>query len=257
MVHDRSTAVERSTYVDGTRWFWREWDSPIVRASQLPIVLVHGFAVSSSYMVPLGDHLSATFRVVAPDLPGHGRSADPGRVLDVPETARALVRWMEVCEIERATFVGNSFGCQAIAALAVDHPSMVERIVLIGPTVDAEARSLPRQLGRLALDIVRERPVLVSIQALDYGRTGIWRSCLTAWHMFSDRIEDRLPLIDAPALVGRGARDPLAPRAWVEHCAGLLPNGRFIEIPGVAHAATYSAAGSLAYLIERFMLEER
>lgn len=239
--------------VDGTRWFWRSWEGPEPGAPL--IVLVHGFAVSSAYMVPLGDRLSTAFRVVAPDLPGHGHSADPGHVLDVPETATALARWMDVCGFERATFVGNSFGCQAIAALAVSQPELVERIVLIGPTIDASARSLPRQLGRLALDILRERPLLVSMQALDYGRSGLWRSWITARHMFADRIEDNLPRITAPALIGRGARDPLAPREWVEHCARLLPNSRYIELPGVAHAATYSAAGALAYVIERFVWE--
>jgi 2-hydroxy-6-oxonona-2,4-dienedioate hydrolase len=250
---DEPPPLDRWSEVDGTRWYWRSWDSAAPGASL--VVLVHGFAVSSRYMVPLGDRLSSAVPVAAPDIPGHGYSADPDHVLDVAETAQALARWMDVCGFSSATWVGNSYGCQVIAALAVQCPALVERLVLISPTLDAEARSVPRQLGRLALDTLRERPLLVTTQALDYGRTGPWRSWQTARHMFADHIEDRLPLIDAPALVIRGGRDPLVPRRWAEYCANLLPNGRFVELPGVAHAACYSAAGSLGYLIKRFIRE--
>jgi pimeloyl-ACP methyl ester carboxylesterase len=237
---------------DGSRWFWRCWsaagdDAPAV-------VLVHGFAVSGQYMIPLAERLARSFRVLVPDLPGHGNSPDPtpDHVPDVLETAEALARWMNVAGVDRATFVGNSFGCQVIAALAEGWPERVERIVFVGPTLDAGARSFPRQFWRLLLDVLRERPPLVTMQAIDYGRTGPVRTLRTARHMFSDRIEDRLPQIGVPSLVMRGARDPLVPRAWAERCARLLPDGCFLEIPGVAHAATYSAPGPICYIIERF-----
>jgi 2-hydroxy-6-oxonona-2,4-dienedioate hydrolase len=42
-------------------------------------------------------------------------------------------------DIHRAAFLGNSFGCQVIAELAVRHAAIVERAVLVGPMIDAAA----------------------------------------------------------------------------------------------------------------------
>src|SRR4051812_42264365 len=50
------------------------------------VVLVHGVAVSSRYLVPLAEQLVPRARVYLPDLPGYGRSeCPPRRDLDVPE----------------------------------------------------------------------------------------------------------------------------------------------------------------------------
>jgi predicted TIM-barrel fold metal-dependent hydrolase len=55
-----------------------------------PIVLVHGLAVSSLYFVPLARRLTRRYAVLAPDLPGYGRSATPPRPLGIAELADAL-----------------------------------------------------------------------------------------------------------------------------------------------------------------------
>src|SRR4051812_42806183 len=49
-----------------------------------PVVLVHGFGVSSSYFVPTAELLAPKFQVLAPDLPGHGKSDTPEKPFDVP-----------------------------------------------------------------------------------------------------------------------------------------------------------------------------
>ena len=56
------------------------------------IVLVHGVAASSRYLVPFAEHLARRARVYVPDLPGYGRSDRPrGHDLPVPGLADALV----------------------------------------------------------------------------------------------------------------------------------------------------------------------
>ena len=42
-----------------------------------PVVLVHGYGVSSAYLLPLARALAGRCAVYVPDLPGHGRSEDP------------------------------------------------------------------------------------------------------------------------------------------------------------------------------------
>jgi pimeloyl-ACP methyl ester carboxylesterase len=121
-----------------------------------PVVLVHGLVVSSRYMVPLTRALAADFRVYAPDLPGFGESSKPSRTLDLPAMADTLHAWMRTIGLTKVALVGNSFGCQLIAELAVRHPEIVARLVLQGPTVDAAARSLPVQVWRTLWNGCRE-----------------------------------------------------------------------------------------------------
>lgn len=79
-------------------------------------------------------------------------------MLDLPELADVLCQWMDAVRIERATMLGNSFGCQIIAELAMRHPKRLERAILQGPTVDRHARTLSQQLWRFLLDAPFEDP---------------------------------------------------------------------------------------------------
>lgn len=222
----------------------------------LPVVLVHGFVISSRYMRPTLRRLAAMGRETwAVDLPGHGRSATPPRALDVPGYADALVAWMDAAGLERAVLVGNSLGAQIIVQAAVRHPSRVAGLVLAGPTVDARARSLWKQALRLLADIFFERPSLVLLEAADILRVGPVRILAMARATLDDRIEQALPRVAAPVRVVRGARDPLVPAAWAARVAMLARAGAPIEIPGTGHGINYSAPEALSAIVEEFARE--
>jgi 2-hydroxy-6-oxonona-2,4-dienedioate hydrolase len=127
-------------------------------SGSLPIVLVHAIGVASRFMVPVAEMLAPYYRVYAPDLPGFGASGKPNRVLNVVELTDALAGWTRAIGLEQAAFLGNSFGCQIVADLALRYPQLVERVVLQGPTTDPSARGASRQIARLLLNSRRERP---------------------------------------------------------------------------------------------------
>jgi 2-hydroxy-6-oxonona-2,4-dienedioate hydrolase len=214
-----------------------------------PVVLVHGLAVSSFYFVKLGRRLRSTHRVIAPDLPGYGKSGTPPRPLDVPQLADALTEWLDVLGVERAQLVGNSLGCQIAVDLAVRRPERVERLVLVGPTMDPAAPTIPGQAWRLARDLVRESPLLNLAQARDYLRMGPRRILATARFALDDPLEEKLPQVAAPALVIRGRRDMIVSQEWAERVAALLPRGRLAVVPA-AHAAHWGAADDVARLVQ-------
>ena len=242
----------RWAVVDGLRMHARVPAGPVAEGAPT-VVLVHGLVVSSRYMVPTLSRLAADHRVYAPDLPGFGRSEKPSRALNVAGLARALDGWMEAVGLGGAVLVGNSMGCQVIAELAVLNPARVERAVLQGPTMDPAARSLPRQAVRLALDALREPPSLILIEALDLLAAGPLRTLRTFRHAAGYRIEEKLPLLRAPALVLHGALDPIVPGWWAEEVAGLLPDGRLVVVPGAAHAMNYDAPSELARQVASFI----
>ena len=232
-----------------------------VSADPLPagaptVVLVHGVAVSSRHMVPTAERLAPHARVWAPDLPGYGRSDKPARVLDVPELADALEAWMRAVGLTRASLVGNSFGCQIVADFAARYPQRVERVVLLGPTVDLRARSLPRTGGRWMIDIPLEPVSLNLVAARDFLDMGPRRTLGAVHHMLRDRIEAKLPLVQAPTLVVRGSRDTIVPQRWAEEATRLLPRGRLAIIPGAAHTLNYNSPGAVARLVLAFLAEQ-
>lgn len=235
---ERLTTLDSRVYSVGP---WRIHARVAATGDRPSILLVHGIAVSSRYMVPLAMHLAPSLDVYAPDLPGIGRSSKPRHALQLPELADCLVEFADATVIERAVFVGNSFGCQIAAEVAVRHPERVRALVLQGPTVDPHARSWPRQVLRWITDGPRE-PQGIHLAATlvrDYIDCGPRRALELFRYALRDPIEKKLGRIDAPAVVVRGSHDPIVPQQWAEEVATLLPRGRLVVVPGPAHTVNF------------------
>lgn len=218
-----------------------------------PVVLVHGYGVSGTYMVPLARRLAAELPVWVPDLPGHGRSEKPERALDVPELAEALRAWMDAVGLGRVAFYANSMGCQVVAELAVRHPERVDRLVFAGPTADPAARTAWRQMLRLLRAALAERPSLIPLVVADYLRAGPRRLVAELEALLEHRIEERLPLIDAPAMVLRGEKDAVAPQRWTAEVARMLGADGVHVVPRAGHALNYSVPEELLRRIRPFL----
>jgi len=219
------------------------------------VVLVHGVAVSSHYLVPLAEHLAPRARIYLPDLPGYGRSdRPPERDLDVPELADALLTWIERVGLERPHLIGNSFGCQVIADLAARHPDRVGRLVLQGPTFDPHARSFWRQALRWLAALPFERFSEGVVLARDVWDVGPRRAMDLVGKALRDPIEQKLRLILAETLVIRGSQDAIVPQEWADEAVRLLPNGQLVVIDGAAHTINYSQPDRLVQVIWPFLI---
>lgn len=219
-----------------------------------PIVLVHGLSSSRS-LKPLIKALGERRPVFAPDLPGFGMSDQPIHPLDVPGLADALRRWMIDNGLSPAIVVGVSFGCQVAVDLAARHPAAVERLALIGPTFDPEARTPTRLAMRWARNAPRSSPRLVPTVVHDVIDAGPWRSIRTLRQALDDPVEDKLGEIEAPTLVVRPERDHLVPAEWVEHVAELIPDAELVVLPKAARAIGSRAAARLTALLEPFLAQ--
>jgi 2-hydroxy-6-oxonona-2,4-dienedioate hydrolase len=221
----------------------------------LPVVLVHGFGMSSAYMTPIARRIAAEYPVFAPDLPGHGRSDKPERTFNIPELADRLRAWMDAVGLRRVAFLANSMGCQIVADLAVRYPERVDRLIFLGPTLDPEAHTVRQQLPRLLRAGAAERASLPPLMIADYLRTRPRRLVKEMKAMFADRIEEKLPKIEAPAMVVRGERDAVIPQGWAEEVARLLDTDQLVVIPDASHALNYSVADELMRRIRPFLRE--
>src|SRR2546423_12309199 len=101
-----------------------------------PLVALHGIGGFGRRFRRLAeDRLAPRFRVLAPDLRGHGSSSwEPpwtiaAHVADVLET-------IEDAGVERAAFIGHSYGGRLILELAAREPERLERAALLDPAIE-------------------------------------------------------------------------------------------------------------------------
>jgi len=229
--------------------------APALGAGQVPLVLVHGLALSHRYMMPTAERLAADFPVYVPDLPGFGDSGHPRKVLDIPGLADALLAWMDAVGLRRVSLLGNSQGCQVIADLAARHPGRAARCVLQGPTSPPNERTWLWQFIRWRQNNRYNPPNLGPPTWSDYRRAGYLRAIWTFRASLRDHLEDKLPHITVPVLVVRGECDPICPAAWADEVARHLPDGRLVEIPAVAHTLVFTAPEQLASVTRQFLHE--
>jgi pimeloyl-ACP methyl ester carboxylesterase len=95
------------------------------------LLLIHGIGDSSDTWRHVIPELSRNYRVIAPDLLGHGRSDKPRGDYSVAAYANAMRDLLSVLDIERATVVGHSLGGGVAMQFGYQYPERCERLVLV------------------------------------------------------------------------------------------------------------------------------
>jgi pimeloyl-ACP methyl ester carboxylesterase len=131
------------------------------------LLLIHGMAGSSATWRAVLPQLSKKYRVVAPDLLGHGESAKPRGDYSLGAFAVWLRDFLDELGITRATVVGQSLGGGVAMQFVYQHPDYCERLVLIssgglGPDVGLILRLLSAPGAEFVLPIIAPKPVLTA-----------------------------------------------------------------------------------------------
>ncbi|WP_420453533.1 alpha/beta fold hydrolase [Ilumatobacter sp.] len=218
------------------------------------VVLAHGFTQTARSWAAVADALRARLdgvTIAAPDLPGHGSSADVR--CDLRGAADLLV-----ARGDRAAYVGYSMGGRVALHAALAHPDAVERLVLIGATAgieDPDERDARRRADQdLADRIVRssiaafvdewlESPLFDGLvegsASRDDRLTNTTRGLASSLRLCGtgtqDPLWDRLGEIRCPTLVLAGERDDKF-RALGERLAAGIADARMAVIEGSGHS---------------------
>jgi len=245
------------------------------------LVLLHGWSLNLRVWDGLVRLLAPRFRIIAIDLPGHGRSDwDPrastpaAQAWRVHETLAPLT--------ERYALLGWSLGGQLALDLAAALPAGIERLALIATTPkflkSANWRcGTPRPLlARLVhrLHSEGERAVSDFLALLASGsaphtaarvrstlRAALrthGTACPEALTAGLARLRDgdlrrALPMVRVPALVVAGQRDRIIRPTAVRALAHALPDARYLEVAGAAHAPFLSHPVQFARELSRFL----
>lgn len=224
---------------------WRREGAPIV-------LLVHGIGMGHQYFGLLREALSDALDVVTLDLPGFGASTEPAESLPMPELADLVADALRAIIGEPVVALGHSMGTQVVAELAARHPDLVERVVLIAPTVNPRERSGWMQAWRLLQDLSNDPPIVAIVGARLYAKTGARWYLRKLRAMLEHDLRDVLPRVLQPTLVIRGEADRVVPAAWASEVRALLPRGELRIARGKGHEAMVTGAEPVARMVMEF-----
>lgn len=234
------------------------------------VLLVHGMAGSSSMWKPSIPHFDPSVTYVAPDLPGHGRSAKPRGDYSLGAQASILRDLLVALGHDRVTVVGQSLGGGIALQFAYQYPERCERLVLVcAGGLGQEVMPLLRGLTLPGVDLVLPlafqpayRAVVEGFAGL-IGRIGFHPKPVTVetWRSYTSLIDaatreaflhtlksvvdlrgqrvsarDRLYLASAmPTLIVWGDRDPIIPVSHAHRTHEDIPGSRLEIFEGAGH----------------------
>lgn len=220
------------------------------------VVLVHGAGMDSTVWQLQTRFLAhREMRVVAVDLPAHGRST--GMPIDSIESmADWLVRLVEVVGFETAHVVGHSMGTFVALEMARRHPAAVSSITLCGTAtemavhpalLDAADNDLPAAAALMAAwghgtpAHIGQNPtpgqwMLGGARALvERSAGGVLATDFRACQNYGGAL-DAAAAVTCPATVVIGLGDKMTPAKGGRALAAALPAARTVELAGIGHS---------------------
>lgn len=238
-----------------------------------PIILLHGWGLSSAVWGPLQAAFAPDLNIRAIDLPGHGSASPVGPQLE--DWSKAVLKQLP----EHGILVGWSLGAQLAMQIAHDHPTRVDRLVLISATprfvqaddwptgmpattladfrrsFDADPAGTQRRFIALqGLGDTRRRTVLNALGSATTPADEAHRAALAdgLGLLESTDLRRLVPEIRQPVRLLHGGGDTLMPGGAAEWLADTLPDGRLSTFADSGHAPFLSRPLDCANLIEGF-----
>jgi pimeloyl-ACP methyl ester carboxylesterase len=239
------------------------------------LLLIHGVTGYLDTWKYVRQPLARDFRLVLPDLRGHGRSDKPNMRYSVEMFARDLVGLLDVLKIRQCIVAGHSLGGFIAQQMAVDAPERVRALILVctAPKVDDEAVSAQVQIIKALFGLTPEQAVAKKME-IEYANPqkvratpGMMELLLAdetqrqvnqnahGWAQGAAarfNIEDRLGEIQAPTLVIQGAQDATFPPRWGQYYREHIRGATVRIIDETSHSIQIEQPRALAEAIAEF-----
>jgi pimeloyl-ACP methyl ester carboxylesterase len=235
-----------------------------------PLLLLHGLMASGLMFDPLVELLRHDFRIVIPDLRGHGQSGAMSGPYDVSGLAGDLEAVLGDAGCARANVFGYSHGGAVAQELARAQPQAVAKLFLVC-TYACNVATLREYLEGLAMVSLLSAisPRMVARLMLRLGRSAMpgMTAEKTVWMTDIIGANDRQKMraaakglltfdsrpwlkdISAPTLVIAGAEDAAVPAHHFRSLASGIPGAQGIVVPGAGHTLLWTHTEELAALV--------
>ncbi|OPA86290.1 alpha/beta hydrolase [Pseudomonas fluorescens] len=221
------------------------------------LLLLHGFSADKGVWLGFARHFSSDYRVIIPDLAGHGKNAFvTGGDYSVAAQARRMVALLDACQLDKVHVIGSSMGAYVASWIATHYPERVLSLGLIG----AAGVNLPQPNEVEALVnsgdnpfLIRNRAqfdrffamtmaappyipeVLLAAEAQSYIKRRDELAEIFANFSDSPRMEPWLSQVRVPSLILWGREDRMVPVASAQTWLEGIPHARLEILDGVGH----------------------
>lgn len=208
-----------------------------------PLLWLHGFMGAGQDWKYIFKEPPAGFRVIAPDLRGHGASTNPSGEFSFRQAANDVVALLRHLGLDAVKAIGLSGGGITLLHMATAVPMCIESMVIVSapPYFPAQARALQRQtsesmFGEFEMNLMRKRHRHGDAQVQQlfaYSRA------------LADRYDDvnftppYLATIAADTLIVFGDRDPLYPVSLAFDLQAAISRSYLWVIPNAGHGPVF------------------
>jgi len=245
-----------------------------------PLLMLHGLAVDASAQAHEIETLADSYRVIAPDLRGHGRSTRP-TTFTLRDHVDDMIALLDTLGIARTAVLGGSMGSYVAQALALTVPQRVQKMILVVATSHGITSSSARVLAEHA-DVLRdlspeEQQQWLNARLFAPETPESVRQQVRDWYisryslglgMSAEQIEaannavvgfdfrGELPGLDIPTLLISGRHDILNPPAEGERIARLLPSARLEVFEHSGHLPSLEEPQHFLFSVRNFLAEQ-
>lgn len=238
-----------------------------------PLVLIHGHTLDRRMWAEVAQNLANRYRVILPDMAGHGRSGPLPEGCTLAGDIADLLRHLQ---IDRAAVCGLSLGGAAAVSFALHYPAMCAALIAVDAalfghpfetwegtrpyvrTARAEglAAGLTAWLGDPLFAPAMQSPAAEQIRSIMMEYPGhAWLAKTPPLHPPGVPEADRLGEITAPALVLTGEHDLPDFRRIARRLATAIGGARLISIPGSGHLLPLEQPAAFTAALEQFLAE--
>ena len=211
-----------------------------------PLLLLHGgTGIGSDWNLVFAGGGPAGFRVIVPDLRGHGRSTNPSRAFTLRQTADDVFALLDRIGVPRVKAIGLSMGAKTLLHMATQQPARIDAMVLVSatPYFPAQARAA---MAQLSVDTFSGTDWAAQRLRHPQGDDQI-RMLFEQMRALKDSHDDMaftpplLATITARTLIVHGDRDPLYPVELAMEMYRSIPASALWVVPNGGHGPIFGA----------------
>ena len=225
------------------------------------VVLLHGFPMDRSIWAHQRASVGAIYRLITPDLRGHGRSAAPDGIYTIDAMADDVIETLDALQLTEPLVLGGlSLGGYVALSIARRYPERLKGLMLLNTRAAADspeaaanreeqareveasgdvepvvAAMLPRLFAEAT---AKDHPEVVKRLHAHMSRT-VPRAVVGALRGMAARPDrtEFLPRLAIPTLVIAGLDDAVVPMSEARAMAAAIPNAHFVAVPHAGHLA--------------------